>query len=61
MKVARGKKVSLRERRSVGQAYLKLDFVLRELLAVLDGVDAFARLTRGAFTMLDGIDALARI
>ena len=31
-----------------------------ELLAVLDGVDARAALTRGAFAMLDGIDALAR-
>jgi hypothetical protein len=61
MKVARGKKVSLRERRSVGQAYLKPDLVLRELLAMLDGVDAFAAHTRGAFTMLDGIDTLARI
>jgi hypothetical protein len=55
------KKVSLRERRSAAQAYLKLDLTARELLAVLDGVDAFTGLTRGAFTMLDGIDALTRI
>ena len=52
------KKVSLHERRSAEQAYLKSDLLLRELLAVLDGVDAFAGLTRGAFTMLDRVDAL---
>ncbi len=55
------KKVSLRERRSVGQAQLKPDLMLRDLLAVLDGVDAFAGLTRSAFTVLDRIDAFARI
>lgn len=55
------KKVSLHERRSAAQAYLKSDLIVRELLAMLDGVDAFAGLIRGAFTMLDRIDAFARI
>ena len=55
------KKVSLRERRSAAQAYLKTDLMVRELLAVLHGVDAFAGLARGAFTMLDRIDAFTRI
>ena len=33
----------------------------RESLAMLDGIDTFAGLIRGAFTMLDRIDALTRI
>ncbi len=32
----------------------------RELLAMLDGIDAFTGLSRGAFTVLDGIDPVVR-
>ena len=54
-------RVSIKKAKPESLALLYLD-TLRELLAMLDGIDAFAVLSRGgAFTMLDGIDALTRI